>query len=246
MHRQMHRAAGVACLAFLLGSTPAFAIGEISTPGVTKGKLEAEYVAVRLFDDARDQDKLLTHEVELKYGWTDRFKSEIGIEFEDAQDKATIVEKFGFAGQYEILPMGEGWIDSAIKLGYNHKPHASADELKAQVLLEKRYGAVRNLATAALKQSLGSGAGAGGPSYEAQLASRYAFTPEFSAGIELDSDFGKGRDFDEYSRQEHYVGPGIYGALAEGVDFEAAYLRGISKAAADSAVRLVIEYEVKF
>jgi hypothetical protein len=70
----------------------------------------------------------------------------------------------------------------------------------------------------------------------------------FEPGFEIQSGFGKTNENPGFNEQEHYIGPAVYGSFyshAPGkIKYEAAYLAGISDAAADGAARVLLEYEM--
>lgn len=217
---------------------PAFAIGEVSSPNVTKGKLAVEYGVTRTFDTARDT----AHELELKYGATDRVRPELKLELDDASGKSATVKAVELSAQYQLFARGENWADSAIKVGYAHKPH-DPEALKAKLLLEKKVGGFTHRSTISAAQEIGQGAQAGGVEVGVQWSSRYAVLPELALGFEVDSDFAQ---FDGSATQKHYAGPAVYGKLNDRLSYEAAYFVGLNRAAADGAAFVIVEYAIPF
>jgi hypothetical protein len=223
----------------------AFAIGEVSSPNITKGKLSAEYGLVRTIDDAHEKNKITTHELEVKYGLTDRLRPEIKLEFEDARGDSTKVDAFEVGAQYQLFARGANWMDSAVKLSYAHKPY-SAEAIKAKLLLEKRHGKFTHRSNINLSQDVGRDAHAGGLDYSIQWSSRYNVAEKLALGFEVDTDLGQWRDFGDSDTQKHYAGPSVYGDIGNGFNYEVAYFFGLNDAAADGAALFILEYGLKF
>ncbi len=82
--------------------------------------------------------------------------------------------------------------------------------------------------------------------YQAQVA--YRVRRGFDVGVQAFGDLGKWNDWAPRDEQSHRIGPAIFGKvkLGEGrqaIRYNAAWLFGASKAAADNALRVQVEYE---
>ncbi len=240
-----HVARGFALAALVMGaSSAAYAVGKPSSPKVSAGELELEYEAVGLIDsDPTKREN--SHELEISYGVNRWFRPEIDMEYANPGDGDAIVEAVGAGAQFVLTQPGTHWVDSAVRVIYEHKPHG-ADEAKALLLLETQTGKLMHRANVVAAQELGSDAQSGGPSWQLILDSRYPLTHAISAGLELDSEFGQSRDFDESDQQKHYLGPVAYADLAEDVELQAGYLVGLNDNASNGAVRFALEYGIEF
>ncbi|MDE2029801.1 MAG: hypothetical protein KGI97_04460, partial [Alphaproteobacteria bacterium] len=127
-----------------------------------------------------------------------------------------------------------------------HSLHSDdADTIEAKLLLQKQAGHFLNRANIGIEQGVGPHAG-GGPDRVFLWSTRYLYTAKFNPGFEIQSDFGKPNERLSFDQQQHYAGPAAYGELFHNVKYEAAYLFGVSQGAAQSAVRLQLEYEMYF
>lgn len=236
--------ASVAVAALL--SSPAFAISRIISPNVHKGELELEYQAVSTFDDDSAKDDDQSHKLELEYGLTDRMKVELEGVFKKEPNADMEFNKIEAATQFQFFEQGEYWLDSGMKFAYSHALHdKDHDALEAKLLLEKTHGKLTHRLNLGLEHEVGGGASTG---FErsALWGSRYRYNKQFEPGLEWQAEFGKASDHHSFNEQEHYAGPALYGEIAPGVKYEAAYLFGVSDAAADGAARLFLEYEMHF
>ena len=81
--------------------------------------------------------------------------------------------------------------------------------------------------------------------YQAQA--KYRYRREFEFGIQAFGELGKWNHWDHLDRQNHRIGPAIFGKLPLGghqaIRYDVAWLLGASKAAPDSTFRLQLEYE---
>lgn len=225
-------------------ATDALAESKASSPVVTKGKLEFEYGLADHIDDEAEKAGA-EHELEIKYGLTDRFRPQVEFEFEDERDDHLTLGALSIGAQYQLTKKDEAWLESAVRLNYDFKPH-DAEEVRARLILQKRYDKFRQRVTFRSNQEVGGDAQAGGPEWRMLVSSRYEIMDDFEISAELDSAFGQARDFDEYDRQKHYVGPAIYGEIGEHFEYTLGYSFGISEAASDGVARLEVEYSVPF
>lgn len=231
--------------ALLLASTPAFAIGKVSSPSVEKGELTAKYNARRTVDNNSGKDNAQAHVFSLEYSMTDRWQVEGKIGYAKAPQGDIEIDGYELEAKYEITQPGH-WLASAVEFGYEQAAHSEdPNALAAKVLLEKVNGPYIHRTNIGLEQEVGHGA-SGGPDFSLRWSSRYSFSDQINPGFEIQSDFGNGRTLGHFGQQEHYIGPAIYGRLLEAVKYEAAAYAGISHEASDAAMRLTLEYETHF
>lgn len=225
--------------------TPAYAIDKIYSPKIEKGELEIEYLGNGKFDRTDGKEQSTEHALELEYGVTDRFLIETEGELENEENEATKFEALEFAGRYQLTKR-DYLIQSGFQLGYSFKPHeGDADEIEGKLLLETRTGELLHRTNFNVAQEVGED-DEGGPELVWLWGTRYLYNPHFQPGFEIQSNFGKTSDSLGFDEQEHFVGPALYGKIAYGFSYEAAYLLGVTDASADQAARWVLEYEVEF
>jgi high-affinity iron transporter len=238
-------AAGVVLLGCLfIHSGRALAVDNIYSPIVHEKELEFEYSGNRSFDGQHDKNNVQSHEVEIAWGVNDRWKTELTGEFEKEPDESLIMSALLWENVIQFAEQGQHWLDSGVLLAYAHAWENDApDAVEAKLLLEKEWGRFLHQANLGLEQEIGPHA-SGGPARSFNWSSRYRYDMHFEPGFEFQNDFGKGNETSRYSEQEHYLGPSVYGNITRNIKYEAAYLFGISDAAATGAARVKLEYEM--
>jgi high-affinity iron transporter len=239
-------AAAIVMVLALCASGKAWALDDVKSPNVEAGEFEMEYKGTRSFDSDRAKDNAQAHEVSIGYGFG-RWKPELAVIFEKEPGEGTDLKEVEFENTIQFFESGQYWVDSGLLLAYGHalRDRDRPDAFEAKLLLEKQTGPYLHRANIGFEHDAGHGS-TGGQELAFLWSSRYRLIPEFEPGIELQSNFGKTSTmhggFDE---QEHYLGPAAYGHFGH-LKYEIAWLPGISDAAAASAARLKLEYEVHF
>jgi hypothetical protein len=237
---------GIAISFVYLCTSPAQALDEIYSPNTEYREISLEYNGSRTFDSDPAKDNAQSHEFAIEAGVLPHLMVEASGSFEKdpgepSQFVATEVE-----GRYQFFDTGEKWLDSGLLVAYGYANHKEdADDLEVKLLLQKDIDKFTATANIGFEQPVGHNA-EGGPDYVLLLNARYRVNPYFQPGIELQSDLGVGQELRHFSEQEHYLGPAVYGQLFGDVKYQAGYFVGLSDASAQSAGRVLVEYEMHF
>ena len=135
---------------------------------------------------------------------------------------------------------------------FSTQSHLS-DSLETKLLMQKDFGKITSTANIGFTQNVGQySAHTGGPDYVFLWNTRYRYSAGFQPGIEVQSDLGQNSQLGSFNKQEHYVGPAVYGKLfgplplGQAIKYQVAYLFGASDAAARGVARVLVEYETHF
>lgn len=227
---------------------------EIYSPNAEYREFSIEYNGSRTFDRNPDKDGAQEGEVTFEAGLTRRLQVEIStISSKDPggtlQQEAREVE-----GRYQFFEPGERWLDAGLLVAYAFAaPNGAPDSLEVKLLLQKDVGKFTSTANIGFSQNLGNhSAHTGGPDYVFLWNTRYRYSIGFQPGLELQSDLGQGHQLGIFNKQEHYIGPAIYGKLfgplpqGQAIKYQVAYLFGASDASARGIARALVEYEMHF
>jgi hypothetical protein len=201
------------------------------------------YGGVRTYDDKPAKNDLQTHELKAEYGVTDRWTPGIWADFTRLPDQTVLFKDVTVDSTFQLWEPEEKWLDAGVRVQYTHNFQPGiADTVATKLLLEKQCGQFLHRANISAQQAVGANA-AGGPDLSLLWSSRYLLTDHFRPGFETQSDFGRdGQLSGSTDRQQHFIGPAAYGKITDDITYRAAYLFGVSNAAAQSAVRLQLLY----
>jgi hypothetical protein len=224
----------------------AWAIDKIDSPNVEKGELDFEYSGFRSFDGAKDKNNLQESEALIAYAPTARWEVDVGGFFSKAPDQSFQADGVLLENFFQFFEKESHWIDSGVMIALTDSTHADlASSAEVKLLLEKDIGKIVNIVNLGLEQEIGVHA-SGGPDRTFQWSAQYTISGSFSPGLEAQSDFGRTNEGLSFNKEQHYIGPAVYGTLLDQFHYEVAYLAGVSPAASDSAVRFLFQYQMHF
>jgi high-affinity iron transporter len=240
-------AIAVACLLFSLSQNAQALDTHIYSPRVEKGELELEYATKRTFDNDSRKNNEQKHMLGIGYGFTDYLFVEAYLA-ELKREPGGFTDYVGneIEAIVQFWPTGKYWLDAGLLAAYelNAKKHG-ADEVEFKLLLQKDTGRFTTLVNLGVEREVGNNAVAGNELSTA-INTRYRYSPYFEPGIELQSEYGTHDEHKDFDEQEHYLGAVVYGRLLPQVKYEAGIFAGISDAAANSAIRFKLEYELPY
>ena len=241
------RCATMLALLCLLGPTPALALDEIYTPNVEYRELSLEYNGSRTFDTQADKNNAQEHELALEAGIMERWAVDASLGFLQDPESHPVLDHVEIGNRVQFFESGEYWLDAGLLVAYDfsrqgHKP----DSVETKLLLQKDFGKITGTVNLGFSQDVGHDSSVGGPDYVFLGNVRYRYDDYFQPGLEVQSDLGQAQMLGHFSQQEHYVGPALYGRLFDRLTYQAGYFAGVSAAAAQSAARVLVEYEMHF
>jgi hypothetical protein len=220
------------------------AADKIYAPYVVKGEAEIEWNGNMAFDHRDDRDGGQGHEFEAEYGVTDSWQTILTAVVEKGSNgESTDFTEIEWENKFQLTEKGEYWLDPGLKIAYIHALDDDApDAIEAKILLEKDVGHFVNLSNISFEKQIGHNSEHGTASSFA-WNTRYRYNPHFEPGVEWQSDFGIIGDGSSFSDQDHVAGPSVYGSIIPHVNYQLAWLFGVSREAADNTLRANLEYE---
>jgi len=181
------------------------------------------------------------------YGATNWWFTEIYLktEHENPEPKLNILElenKFQLTetGKYPIevglitefeLPLNNSHEPYEFKFGPLFQTEFDKFQLNVNLLLESKFGNENSTETV----------------FQYQWQTKYRWHKEFEFGLQGFGEMGKWNDWTPTDKQEHKLGPAIFGkvplANRDAIKYNAAWLIGITDSTPDNTFRMQVEYE---
>ncbi len=223
----------------VLSAGTAHATKTVTSPYVTKGKATVEWRGGYEEDDGNDVFKTRN---QFSYGFTDFWDLKVSADtaHSDGDDEFTDVD---FENKFQLLPKGKYFVDLGLRLDYTRSLNGGSDGIGTKILLAKQTGELSHILNLEAGRDVGEDSS---DDWEYGLAygASYPLTEELALGGEWYSDFG---DFeDDYSEQDHRVGPVLYGTAFDVVKYQIGVLAGVSEAAPDATVKATAGYSFEF
>lgn len=238
-------AAAAVFAAMLLGTRPAHALDEIYSPIAVPNELALEYSGSTTFDHDPDKRDAESHQLSVEYGLSDRVMVETSGTWTKDPNAPMQFDSSEVEGRFQFAEQGEDWMDSGLLVAYAFPGRSQApNDLEVKLLLEKNLGKFTTRANVGFEWEVGQYAKDGGPDYVFLASERYRLNYYLEPAIELQSDLGQHRSLGRFDDQTHYLGPALYGHIMPHLKYEVAYLFGASEPAANSAARILLEYEM--
>ena len=229
----------------LLGARPVLALDEIYSPNAEANELGLEYSGSTTFDHNPNKRGAEKHEFAIEYGISDRVMLQAGGTWEKDPNAPMQFHATEVEGRFQFAEQGENWVDTGVLLAYSFAGHSNApDSVEVKFLMEKDIQKFTTRVNLGFEQQKGDNAEHGGPDYLFLASTRYRYSYYLQPGFEIQSNLGKRNEMKNFDKGEHYLGPALYGHVFSGLKFEVAYLFGASTPAANSAARVLLEYEI--
>lgn len=226
-------------------------VGKISGPEVEQGEFEAKYLGTHTEDDRASKDDNNTHRLEFEYGFTENWSGEIGFKADDYNNQEADLKAVYLEALRTMTRQSDGWWLSSGLLGeYVVNTDHGPNKVEGQLRLQRMQGPVRVRFNTTLEREVG-----GGDEEEIEIGTRasamYKTHPNINPAIEWHADWGTLSDIKPSDEQSHWVGPALYGKLfelADGseIEYQAAYVFGLTDASEDGVARFILEYKREF
>jgi hypothetical protein len=203
------------------------------------GEIEAELRGGYVYDPGKVDNTLQTYVVDLGYGVTPWWFSEVVGEYEKLPDQSGEFEEIEWENIVLLNTPGRHAVDVGLFVEYKFALDSGAsDRLELGPMLQKRFGAAQANLNLIAGRDVGSGARSD-VSYEYRTQWRQPLIDDLDVGVQ---GFG---EFDSHAPQNW--GPALFGELELGgeheLGYDAALLVGIGGDSPDVIFRWALEYE---
>lgn len=222
-------------------------VGKVNNPLVTKGQWELDYNLVNYVDDDSTLNNDLRQKLSLEYGLTERLAVEVGGDWRRSDAESLHSHAVFGEVKFELTSQQDGfWVSSGVLGEYVVNTSGDPDVIEAKLLLQKEHGdgKFRHRCNLTLEREVGSGA-SDDVAFGTRWYSRWNAHRNFKPGFEWHATWGEVDDFNSWDNQRQYIGPAVHGEMFKRgqtkVNYEIAYVFGLTDASRDGALRFRLE-----
>ena len=185
------------------------------------------------------------------YGVTPYWFTEAYVKYQKAPDDRTRFDAVEWENKFLLTETGKYPLDVGLFVELEvPRMRSEGYELRYGPLFQGEVGNTQFNGNLFLKRSYRAESEPDSPAvteFHYQLQAKYRLRRDFEFGIQAFGELGKWNHWDSRDKQNHRVGPAIFGKLPLGgrdaIRYDIAWLLGASKAAPDSTLRVQLEYE---
>lgn len=240
-----HARCGVAGMMLLASLAQAEPADYVFTPAVEYGEKEIDfkYGTAKKSDEPRESAASLG----FGYGATEWWFTEFYLKYKKEDLEGTKFDALEWENKFQLTETGKYPIDLGFILEIERPQDRSEGwEVLWGPLLQAETGKWQFNANLLLQRNYRSESSAG-PIFKYQWQAKYRWRQEIEFGLQGFGDLGAWNHWAPADEQAHRIGPAMFGKLPLGqhqaLRYNAAWLIGTSKAAADNGLRLQLEYE---
>lgn len=221
----------------------------VQVPTVEYGEREIDFkYGTRRFDDANQRESAAS--LGLGWGATPWWFTEAYVKYHKEPGDRTRYDAFEWENKFQLTETNKYPVDLGLLAEFEApRERDEGYEFKLGPLMQFDTGALRWNTNVFLERSFrarGDEEHVTELQYQAQVT--YHLANGLDVGAQAFGDLGKWNDWAPRNEQSHRVGPAVFGKvkLGEGrqaIRWNAAWLFGVTDAAADNAFRLQAEYE---
>ena len=235
-------------IAALLVFMPAAAfanVGKISGPVLEEGATRAKYLFQR--SENGDAQQRAEFDYAIDHDWV----AEIGIKYDQPHDEDSSIQEATAELMRTFTRQSEGWWLSSALLGeFALNTTGDPNAVSSQLRMQRDQEHFRLRFNSMLEREWG-----GGDTDDIELGSRalamWKLHPNINPAMEWHAEWGTLSHPDATDRQRHWAGPALYGELFKlpddrKIDYQIAYLFGVTNPAINNVLRIAFEYKWKF
>jgi high-affinity iron transporter len=247
--RSGSRAPAAAALVILFGAAAlaaprAEAAHIVYSPIVEEGEVAIELRGHRKSDGDPGIDGAQTYKVDLEYAPTWFWLTELVGKWEKEPGGDLENTEIASENVFQLFEQGRYAIDAGLLVEYVHSMESGGeDKLELGGLLQKEFGPNQMRFNLVAERERHEGAET---ELEYALQYRWRRDPRLEPGIEVYGGLGEFGEFGSLDEHGHEAGPAVFGRVPLGrgaLRYEAAWLIGLTDAAAAQTVRFLLEYE---
>ncbi len=239
-----------ACLGAVLCNTAyAGPADYVYTPQVEQGEREIDF---KFGSAARPGGRDEAASIGFGYGATERWFTEAYLKYENAAGGGTRLAAAEWENKFQLTETGQYPVDVGLITELEAPTnHGDPYEFRFGPLFQTEFGRLQLNGNLLFERKyLGDGE-EGGESYDTEIGyqwqGKYRWRPALEFGLQGFGEMGQWNHWDNRERQNHRLGPAVFGRIALGrhqaVEYNAAWLFGASQAAAGHTFRMQAEYE---
>ena len=254
-HRRYVRniAAGVCAIAFSAVSSARADLGELRvySPVIETGVAELEYRGARSIDSDSSKNGAEIQKVSLGFALTDWWSAEVYSQWARDPGGSLHFDGTEWESFFQLTEPGEYWANFGLQVEYERVANrrADSDQLAIGPMIERDIGQTTTDLNLLLTRQLGPNIQQRGVGLRYALQTRWRLLPEFQPALQLFGDLGSISHLTPIREHQHLIGPGAYGRFSLGsipgyIQYDAAYLFGVTRESPAGVVKLILEYEL--
>jgi hypothetical protein len=221
----------------------------VKVPSIEHGEreLELKYGSAKLPDG---EGRVSAGTFGMGYGITPNWFTEAYVKYEKSPNERARFDAVEWENKFLLTETGKYPVDLGMFVELEiPRDRSEGYEFRFGPLLQTDFDRVQINSNFFLKRQVHTGAGSEPQVTELhyQLQAKYRLMREFEFGVQAFGELGKWSHWDSSDKQNHRVGPAVFGKISTGprqaIRYDLAWLHGATRAAPDSTLRLQLEYE---
>lgn len=217
------------------GAAHAAAVNKVFYPVVEWGEMEVELRGFFTQDADPAKDDLRVDKVDLAYGATQWWFTELEFVFVREPGEKEELEAIASENVFQLTDQGEYFADFGLFFEYEREMEAKVHEIVLGPIVQKQFGQWLGTANFFFERQFGSEATGRKVELKSAAQLKYRLSESFEPGVEY---YGY--------EEDQNLGPAAFGMFRftdSKLKWQAAWLFGLTDTAADNSIRWMLEYE---
>lgn len=216
----------------------------VTSPNVTAGDTAMEIKGEYDIDDRQALRGAWKSKVNIGHGFTSFWFSEVEVNVEQSGLSNAKIDwtSIDWKNKFQFTHQADFGIDTGARISYSRNTSGDPDRVEVKLLAAKDIGPTNHKLNVIFDRVVGR-APAHAVNWGLSWSSRYKVADAFQPGFEEYSSFGKIGNERGFDTQDHRLGPVFYGKITPKLSYDAGYLVGLSHAAPDGILKVIIKYK---